>query len=53
MVVDTNVAVNLQKLIVQHASMEKKMQNVLESGVINVAESKMMLIARPLMARNL
>ena len=44
--VATKFAVNLQKLIVRHASMAKQMKSVLVSGVLNVAEIKMMLSAR-------
>ena len=46
MVVATKIAVNLKKLIFQHASMEKKMQIVLGSVVLIVAEINMVLSAR-------
>ena len=45
-IVATKFAVNVQKHICQHASMAKQMQSVLGSGVLNVAESKMMLSTR-------
>ena len=45
-VVATKFSVNLQKLVVQHASMEKQMKSFLGSGVLYVSEKKMLLSAR-------
>ena len=42
----TKFSVSLQKLIVQHARIEKQMQSVMGSDVINFTEGKMMLGAR-------
>ena len=46
MVVATKFSINLQKLIVQYASMSKKIQSVMGSGVLDFVESKMMLSSR-------
>ena len=44
-IVATKFSVNLQKLIFQHASMANQMQSLIWSGVLNVAEDKIMLSA--------